>query len=54
MVSSLNRALGEVIEADTVPKTFINKTRMRLPIPGGGAEPIGNRIIELPEDRRGD
>jgi cytochrome c553 len=40
----------KVIEADTVPKTHINKTRMRLPIPGGGAEPIGNRIIEVPED----
>jgi cytochrome c553 len=40
----------KVIEADAVPKTFINKTRMRLPIPGGGTEPIGNRIIEVPED----
>jgi cytochrome c553 len=40
----------KVIEADTVPKTYVNKTRMRLPFPGGGTEPIGNRIIELPED----
>jgi cytochrome c553 len=40
----------KVIEADTVPKTFVNGWRMRLPLPGGGTEPLGNRIIELPED----
>jgi cytochrome c553 len=39
-----------VVEADTVPKTFVNGGRMRLPLPGGGTEPLGNRIIELPED----
>jgi cytochrome c553 len=33
-----------------VPKTFINIHLMRMPLPGGGDEPIGNRIIELPQD----
>ena len=26
------------------------KGRQRLPLPGGGTEPLGNRIIELPQD----
>jgi cytochrome c553 len=37
-----------VVETDTVPRTYVpNK---RLPHPDGGMEPIGNRIIEIPED----
>lgn len=40
----------KVIETDTVPKTFVNADRFRLPLPDGGTEPLGNRIIELPED----
>jgi cytochrome c553 len=40
----------KVVEADTVPKTFVNDNRMRLPLPGGATEPLGHRIIELPED----
>ena len=32
-------------ETDTVPKTS-----MRLALPGGGTEPIGSRVVELPED----
>lgn len=39
-----------VIEADMVPKTWVNNGRMRLPHPAGGTEPLGNRIITLPED----
>jgi cytochrome c553 len=39
-----------VVEADRVPKTFINIHLMRMPLPGGGEEPIGERIIELPQD----
>jgi cytochrome c553 len=39
-----------VIETDRVPKTFINIHLMRMPLPGAGDEPIGNRIIELPQD----
>jgi len=40
----------KVVETDRVPKTFINEHLMRMPLPGGGDEPIGNRIIELPQD----
>ena len=39
-----------VVETDRVPKTFINQHLMRMPLPGGDDEPIGNRIIELPQD----
>lgn len=40
----------KVQEADMVPKTWVNTARMRLPLPGGAMEPIGNRIIEVPQD----
>ena len=40
----------KVVEAGTVPKTWVNQARMRLPLPSGGMEPIGNRIIEVPQD----
>lgn len=40
----------KVIEAETVPKTWVNGGRMRLPAPGGGTEPLGDRIITLPQD----
>jgi cytochrome c553 len=39
-----------VVETDTVPKSYFNGTR-RLQHPDGGSEPIGERIIELPEDK---
>lgn len=39
-----------VVETDTVPKTYVNPGHMRLALPAGGMEPIGNRIVELPED----
>jgi len=39
-----------VVETDTVPKTYVNPSNMRLPLPSGGSEPIGSRIVELPED----
>ncbi len=38
------------MEATTVPKTWVNGGRMRLPLPAGGTEPLGNRIITLPLD----
>jgi cytochrome c553 len=38
-----------VVEATTVPKSYFEGTR-RLQYDNGGTEPIGNRIIELPED----
>jgi len=41
----------KVEEADTVPKSYVStKGRMRLPLPSGGTEPLGKRIIELPQD----
>jgi len=41
----------KVVETDTVPKSYISvKGRQRLPLPGGGEEPLGSRIIELPQD----
>lgn len=40
----------KVVETDRVPKTFVNESLMRMPLLGGGNEPIGNRIIELPQD----
>jgi len=39
-----------VEETDTVPKTRVEGGRGRLPAVGGGTEPIGNRIIVLPQD----
>ena len=38
-----------VVETATVPKSYFHGTR-RMPLPDGGTEPIGNRVIELPED----
>jgi cytochrome c553 len=40
----------KVEEAQTVPKSWVNAGRMRLPLPSGGTEPLGNRIITLPQD----
>jgi cytochrome c553 len=37
-----------VVETDTVPRTY-NPSKL-IPHPDGGTEPIGNRIIEIPED----
>lgn len=39
-----------VVETDTVPKTYIAQGNKRLLHPAGGTEPIGNRIITVPED----
>jgi cytochrome c553 len=39
-----------VIEADAVPKSYVGPGNKRLVHPGGGTEPLGNRIIEVPED----
>jgi len=49
--SSLNpKRWTRVVETDTVPKTYFEGTR-RLQYDGGGTEPIGNRIIEVPENK---
>jgi len=39
-----------VVETDTVPKTYVSPGNKRLRLPDGGSEPIGDRIIEIPED----
>ena len=39
----------KVVETDRVPKTTIS-AGMFLPVEGGETEPIGNRIIEVPEN----
>src|SRR5581483_10601993 len=38
-----------VVETDTVPKTYVGRGNKRLISPDGGSEPIGMRIIEIPE-----
>jgi cytochrome c553 len=44
------RSWIRVVETDTVPKTYVGAGNKRLRLPDGGTEPIGNRIIEIPED----
>jgi cytochrome c553 len=44
------KAWVRVVEADRVPKTWVAAGRMRYPLPGGGMEPLGQRIITVPED----
>ena len=39
----------KVTESATVPKTIVSGG-MLMKTPGGGTEPIGNRIIEVPDD----
>ncbi|MGE4657825.1 MAG: c-type cytochrome [Gammaproteobacteria bacterium] len=41
----------ELVEADTVPRSYIGDGRMRFRHPDGGTEPLGRRIIELPQDQ---
>jgi cytochrome c553 len=41
---------NRVVETNTVPRTFVGEGRMRFTHPDGGTEPIGNRIVTLPED----
>jgi cytochrome c553 len=45
------RQFTTVREAATVPRTFVGQGRMRFVDPKGGTEPIGKRIITLPEDQ---
>jgi cytochrome c553 len=46
------RAWTTVKEASMVPKTFVGQGRMRFVTPGGEMEPIGNRIITVPDDQQ--
>jgi cytochrome c553 len=43
-------AWTKVIESETVPKSYVGAGGMRFAEPGGEKEPIGNRIIVLPQD----
>jgi cytochrome c553 len=44
------RQITKVIEAQMAPKTsIVGDARGRYPDPGGGREPLGNRIITVPE-----
>ncbi len=46
------RRFVRVVEAASVPRTFVGQGRMRFVDPKQtGTEPIGNRIITLPEDQ---
>lgn len=41
---------NKVVETDTVPKNYVGAGGMRFVTPNGGDEPIGQRIIVLPQD----
>ena len=43
----------KVVEIDTVPKTYVGEGNMRFVSTGSDKEPIGKRIIEVPEDEEG-
>jgi cytochrome c553 len=40
----------KVVETDAVPKSYLGNGAMRFPEEHGGTEPLGNRIIELPQN----
>jgi len=42
----------KVVESENVPKSYLGNGAMRFPVEGAeaGMEPIGNRIIELPQN----
>jgi cytochrome c553 len=39
-----------VIETDTIPRSYFNKSRKRLPLADGSTEQLGERIAEFPQD----
>ena len=41
-----------VVETDTVPKTRVGEVSLYVKIPDGGSEPIGARIVEVPDDAK--
>lgn len=45
------RWVVDVVETETIPRVYIGDGRMLFEHPDGGTEPLGYRIIELPEDR---
>jgi cytochrome c553 len=40
----------QVKETQSIPKSYFNKSRKRLALPGGETEPLGERIAEFPQD----
>lgn len=42
---------SKVVEADTIPKSYVSPTGSRRPWPEGGTEMIGSRIVEFAEDQ---
>ncbi len=44
------RSYVKVVETDVVPKTAAYLNLWLVPAPGGGTEPLGQRIIEMPDD----
>ena len=50
--ASLKPAVGfnKVVETDTVAKSYVGAGGMRFATPDGATEPIGSRIIVLPQD----
>jgi cytochrome c553 len=40
----------KVVEARNVPKSYVSRGYMRVAWPGGGMEPLGARIVELPKN----
>ena len=45
-----SRGYNKVIEVDTVPASYVGPGGMRFALGDGGIEPIGSRIIVLPQD----
>ncbi|HEY6514531.1 MAG TPA: c-type cytochrome [Steroidobacteraceae bacterium] len=41
-----------VVETDRVPKTRVGYISLYVKIPGAGSEPLGERIVEVPDDAR--
>jgi cytochrome c553 len=41
-----------VVEADSVPKTRVRMVSVYEKIPGAGSEPLGSRIVEVPDSAR--
>ena len=43
----------KVVETDLVPKTFVGEGAMRFVSSGNAKEPLGHRILEVPENEEG-
>ncbi|HEY7301315.1 MAG TPA: hypothetical protein VH684_25780 [Xanthobacteraceae bacterium] len=44
---------NKVVESATVPKSYVGEGAMRFEAKDGGTEPIGNRIIVVPQNEEG-